>query len=107
MQSSVSYLLFQNEYSVKNQFLILNQVFPTVHSLPIKRMISFQNEDQQNRIIYLYNPTDQRRIEIIKILVDTHRVRVTSNNSPIETCQIHPKWFNKQSNFIVQNQFKV
>ncbi|CAF2687357.1 unnamed protein product [Rotaria sp. Silwood2] len=107
MQQSASYLLYQNNYSANNQFLTFNQEFQTFETLPIRKFISINNEQQNNRMIYIYNPTDQRRIEIVKILLDTYNVRVTSNNKPIETCQIDPKWSNRRSNIMNQNQFEL
>ncbi|CAF3632237.1 unnamed protein product [Rotaria sordida] len=108
MQQSAAYLLFQNYYSFNNQFLILNQEFETFDTLPIRQFISFNNNNKEKiRMIYIYNPTDQRRIEIVKILLDTYYVRVTSNKQPIETCQIDPKWSNRRSNIMNQNQFEL
>ncbi|CAF0800037.1 unnamed protein product [Rotaria sp. Silwood1] len=107
MQQSAAYLLFQNYYSVHEQFLLLNQEFQTFDILPIRKLISFQNKKQTIRTIYIYNPTDQRRIEIVKILLDTYHVRVTSNKEPIQTCQIDPKWSNRRSNIMNQNQFEL
>jgi len=107
MLQSVSYLLFQNNYSAYKSFLLLNEEFPSFELLPIKKLISFNNEEQTIRVIYIYNPTDQRRIEIVKILLDTYQVRVTSNKQSINTCQINPKWSNKRSNILDQNQFEV
>jgi len=107
MEQSAAYLLFQNDYSVYNQFLVLNQEFQTFQSLPIRKLISFNNNEQTIRIIYIYNPTDQKRIEIVKILLDTYQVHVTSNKQSINTCQIDPKWSDRRSNIINQNQFEV
>jgi hypothetical protein len=59
------------------------------------------------RIIFIYNPTDQRRVEIVKILLDTHQVRVTSNKQPIGACQIDPKWSSIRSNMLINDQFEV
>ncbi|CAF4995373.1 unnamed protein product, partial [Rotaria socialis] len=88
MQQSAAYLLFQNRYSIKSQFLLSNQEFQTFESLPIRKFVSFH----KNHIIYIYNPTDQRRLEIIKILLHKYQVHVTSNNQTITDCQIDPKW---------------
>jgi hypothetical protein len=107
MQQSAVYLLFENNYSFYNQFLILNQEFETFQSLPKRKLISFNNEKQTIRVVYIYNPTDQRRIEIVKILLDTYQVYVTSNQKSIKTCQIDPKWFDKRSNILNPNQFEV
>jgi hypothetical protein len=107
MQQAAAYLLFQDDYSFHNQFLVLNQDFPSFQSLPIRKLLSFNNGEQTSRVIYIYNPTDQKRIEIIKILVDTYQVRVTSNKQSINECQIDPKWSSRRSNIMDENQFEV
>ena len=107
MQQAASYLLLQNDYLFNNQFLISNQEFPTFQSLPIRRLLSFNNNQQTIRVIYIYNPTDQRRNEIVKILVDTYQVHVTSNKQSINECQIDPKWSSRRSNIMDSNQFEV
>lgn len=107
MQQSAAYLLFQNNYPIYNQFLILNQDFPTYQSLPIRKLMPLKNEKQSNQVIYIYNPTDQRRIEIVKILLDTYQVYITSNKQPMNSCQIDPKWSDQKSNILDQNQFEV
>ncbi|CAF4454062.1 unnamed protein product [Rotaria socialis] len=103
MQQSAAYLLFQNRYSIKSQFLLSNQEFQTFESLPIRKFVSFH----KNHIIYIYNPTDQRRLEIIKILLHKYQVHVTSNNQTITDCQIDPKWSHRRSNIINENQFEL
>ncbi len=107
MQQSAAYLLFQNDYFVHNQFFVLNEDFPTFDSLPSRKLISFNNRGETIRVIYIYNPTDQRRIEIMKILLDKYQVHITSNKQSIHTCQINPKWSDRRSNIIDQNQFEV
>lgn len=57
--------------------------------------------------MYIYNPTDQRRLNIVKILVDTYHVYVTSNNQMISSCQINPKWTGRKSNMMEKNIFEV
>jgi hypothetical protein len=59
------------------------------------------------RVVYVYNPTDQRRIQLVKVLVDTHQVSISSNRQVIRTCQIDPKWTGKKSNQIETNMFEV
>lgn len=103
MQESAAYLLYQNMYTIEHQFLIFNEESPTADSFAIKRLIKLS----PNRVLYIYNPTDQRRIDIIKVLVDTYQVRVTSNQKSIKHCQIDPNWSHKRSNTINSNQFEV
>ncbi len=59
------------------------------------------------RVIYIYNPTDQRRIQIVKVLINTYQVYVTSNNQIINSCQIDPKWTGRKSNMLEKNMFEV
>jgi hypothetical protein len=107
MQQSAVYLLFQNNYSFYNQFFVLNEDYQTFQSLPQRRLLSFNNQEQSIRMVYVYNPTDQRRIEIVKILIDKYQVQVTSHEQSKILCQIDPKWTDKRSNIIDQNQFEV
>ena len=107
MQQSAVYLLFQNNYSVYNQFFVLNEDYQTFQSLPERRLLSFNKHEQSIRIVYIYNPTDQRRIEIVKILLDTYQIRVISHQQSSISCQIDPKWSDKRSNILNQNQFEV
>ena len=57
--------------------------------------------------MFIYNPTDQRRLDIVKILVDTYQVYVTSNNQPINSCQIDPQWTGRKSNLMEKKIFEV
>jgi hypothetical protein len=57
--------------------------------------------------MYIYNPTDQRRIQIVKVLIDTYQVHITSNNQIINSCQIDPKWTGRKSNMMEKNMFEV
>ena len=107
MEQALAYLLFQNNYLMNNQYLMSNQEFQSFQTFPKSKLISFGNQEQTFRVIYIYNPTDQRRIEIIKILVDTYHIHVTSNKQSIHTCQIDPKWSAERSNAIDPNQFEV
>ena len=59
------------------------------------------------RVIYVYNPTDQRRVQIVKLLIDTYQVYVTSNNKVIDSCQIDPSWTGRKSNMMEKNTFEV
>ncbi|CAF4659943.1 unnamed protein product, partial [Rotaria socialis] len=68
-----------------------------------KKFVSFH----KNHIIYIYNPTDQRRLETIKILLHKYQVHVTSNNQTITDCQVDPKWSHRRSNIINENQFEL
>jgi hypothetical protein len=43
----------------------------------------------------------------MKILLDKYQVHITSNKQSIHTCQINPKWSDRRSNIIDQNQFEV
>ncbi|CAM4820756.1 unnamed protein product [Rotaria magnacalcarata] len=103
MQQSAAYLLFQDRYSIKSQFLVSNQEFQTFESLAIRKFVSFH----KHHMIYIYNPTDQRRLEIIKILLHKYQVHVTSDNQTITDCQIDPKWSHRRSNIINENQFEL
>ena len=58
-------------------------------------------------MIYVYNPTDQRRIQMVKVLLDTHQVTVTSDKQAVRACQIDPKWKGKRSNTMETNRFEV
>ena len=58
-------------------------------------------------MIYIYNPTDRQRIQIVKVLINTHQVYVTSNNQRINSCQIDPKWTGRKSNMMEKNLFEV
>ncbi len=107
MRQSAFYLLFQNNYYVYNQFFVLNENYQTFQSLPERKLLSFNNQQQSIRVVYIYNPTDQRRIEIVKVLLDTYQVRVISHKQSRIPCQIDPKWSDKRSNIIDQNQFEV
>lgn len=107
MQQSAAYLLFRKDYSFYNQTLILNEQFDTFQSLPRREFISLKNSEQTSRVIYIYNPTDQRRKEIKKILLDTHQIRVTDNQQSPVSCQIDPIWTDRRSNIIDINQFEV
>ena len=107
MQQSAVYLLFQNDYPNYNQFFVLNEEYPTYQSLPQRRLLSFNDPKQSIRKVYIYNPTDQRRIEIVTVLLDTYQVQVTSHEQSTIQCQIDPKWSDKRSNIIDQNQFEV
>lgn len=60
-----------------------------------------------SRVLYIFNPTDQRRTQLVRILVNTHEIHVTSNNQPIDACQIEPKWTGKKSNMMEKNLFEL
>ncbi|CAF3685423.1 unnamed protein product [Adineta steineri] len=107
MQHSAAYLLFQNNYYFNTQYLVLSQDFPTYESLPIRRMLTFMKGQQSNHIIYIYNPTDRKRIELVKIFINIYQVYVTSNKKYIDKCQIDPKWSSRRSNTIEDNQFEL
>ena len=107
MAQSVSYLLFQDDYSMNRGFVISDQEFERYDRLPIKKLISIKSEIKSARIVYIHNPTDQKRNDIVKILLDTYQVYVTSNNQSILACQIDPKWSDKRSNIMDPNQFEV
>mgnify|MGYP002384677662 FL=1 len=107
MQQSIAYLLFQQNYSADKQILILNEEFPSYESLPHSKLLSFENPTTTSRTIFIYNPTDQRRIEIIRVLIDKVYVHVTSHQQPITECQIDPKWTDDKSNTIDENLFEV
>lgn len=64
MQQSIAYLLFQENYSVNKQMLTLNEEFPSYESLPNRKLFSFENRTISRRTVFIYNPTDQRRVEI-------------------------------------------
>jgi hypothetical protein len=107
MQQSALYLLFPNDYSSNTPLLISDKEYKIFDLFPTRKLISFNNQEQTIRVIYLYNPTDQRRVEIVKILLNTHQVHVTSNKQPINACQIDPKWSNTRSNIMAKDQFEV
>ena len=107
LQQSAAYLLFCKDYSFYNQTLILNEQFDTFQSLPRRELISLKNPEQTSRVIYIYNPTDQRRKEITKIPLNTHQVRVMDNQQSPVLCQVDPIWTDRRSNLIETNQFEV
>ena len=85
----------------------LNEHFPRFDSLPQRILISSTDDPSWSHPLYIYNPTDQLRIELIQILIDTHQVSVTSNEQLINECQIDPKWSDKQFNTVENDQFEV
>jgi hypothetical protein len=91
--------------------LIPNQRFQTFESLPIQNLITFIHDLQSTHVVYVHNPTDQKRYEVIKILVDTYQLYVTtdisSSHQIVGACQIDPKWSNKRSNIIDKSQYEV
>lgn len=107
MQQSIAYLFFQENYSVNKQMLILNEEFPSYESLPNRRLFSFENRTISRRTVFIYNPTDQRRVEIVRVLIDTPHVCITSNQQAITECQIDPKWIETKPNTINENLFEV
>lgn len=107
MQQSAAYLLFRNDYSFYNQSLILNEQFETFQSLPKRELISLKNQENNIRVIQIYNPTDQRRREITKVLLDVHQVRVTDHQRSSVPCQVNPIWKDRRSNIIEINRFEV
>ncbi|UJR15510.1 hypothetical protein I4U23_002451 [Adineta vaga] len=107
MLQSATYLLFQNDYFFQRKVLASNEEFLAYDILPIKRLLQFDDNEQKHRVLYIYNPTDQRRLEFVQIFINTFRVHITSNKKTIETCQIEPKWSRKQSNIMEQNQFEL
>ncbi|CAF2556746.1 unnamed protein product [Rotaria sp. Silwood2] len=107
MEQSAAYLLYQNDFRADTDLLLSNIQFKTFESLPTRKLISFNNQEQKIKVIYIYNPTDQRRTQIVKILIDTYQVYVTSNNQVINSCQIDPKWTGRKSNMIEKNMFEL
>ncbi|CAF3343113.1 unnamed protein product [Rotaria socialis] len=107
MEHSAAYLLYQNDYSADNDSLLSNMHLQSFESLPRRKLITLDSQAQAIKVVYLYNPTDQRRIQIVKILLSTYQVFVTSNNQPIDSCQIDPKWTGKKSNVMAKNKFEL
>ncbi|CAF1276065.1 unnamed protein product [Rotaria sordida] len=107
MEQSAAYLIYQNDFSPDTDLLLSNIQFKTFESLPTRKLISFNSQEQKLKVIYIYNPTDQRRIQIVKILVDTYQVYITSNNQMINFCQIDPKWTGRKSNMMEKNMFEL
>ncbi|CAF3772610.1 unnamed protein product [Rotaria sp. Silwood1] len=107
MEQSAAYLLYQNDFSADTDLLLSNIQFKTFESLPTRKLISFNSQQQQVKVIYIYNPTDRRRTQIVKVLIDTYQVHVTSNNQVIDTCQIDPKWTGRKSNMMEKNTFEL
>ena len=108
MQQSASYLLFPHEYSLYNQMLILNERFETFESLPQRELVSLKNHQlETSEVVYVYNPTDQRRIEIMRLHLDTHQVRVMNHQQSNVPCQVDPIWSDKRSNIIDSKHFQV
>ena len=60
-----------------------------------------------SRTIFVYNPTDQRRVQLVKVLLDTSKVFVTSNKQPIPACQVDPSWSGRKSNTMQTDRFEV
>ena len=89
------------------QLLRSNEHFPTFEALPEQKLLSLGQSAQATRLLYVYNPTDQRRREIIRVLVDSYRVHVTSNNQSVDACQVDPKWSDSRSNTMDMDQYEV
>ncbi|CAF4380139.1 unnamed protein product, partial [Adineta steineri] len=106
MEQSAAYLIYQNNYTSKIDLLLSNIEFKTFESLPTRKVLSLNNQQQPSKSIYVYNPTDQRRTQIVKIVVDTYQVYVTSNKQIIKSCQIDPKWTGRKSNMIEKSLFE-
>ncbi|CAF0930355.1 unnamed protein product [Adineta ricciae] len=107
IEQAAAYLLFPNEFSPKTDLLLSNTEFKTYESLPNQRMISFNGQEQKLKVLYVYNPTDQRRVQLVKLLIDTHQVYVTSNQQVVNACQIDPKWTGRKSNVIDNKYFEL
>ena len=60
-----------------------------------------------SRTIFVYNPTDQRRVQLVKVLLDTSKVFVTSNKQAVQACQIDPTWAGRKSNVMRTDRFEV
>ncbi|CAF0778226.1 unnamed protein product [Adineta steineri] len=107
MEQSAAYLIYQNNYTSKIDLLLSNIEFKTFESLPTRKVLSLNNQQQPSKSIYVYNPTDQRRTQIVKIVIDTYQVYVTSNKQIIKSCQIDPKWTGRKSNMIEKSLFEL
>ncbi|UJR31177.1 hypothetical protein I4U23_018684 [Adineta vaga] len=107
MEQSAAYLLFPNDFSSSTDLLLSNTELKTFESLPTRRLISFNTQEQKLKTIYIYNPTDQRRVQLVKILIDTYQVYITSNNQTHYACQIDPKWTGRKSNMIDNKFFEL
>jgi hypothetical protein len=46
MEQSAAYLIYQNDYSFEKDLFLINQQFKTFESLPTRRLISFNNQQQ-------------------------------------------------------------
>lgn len=84
-----------------------NEDFLSFDALPKRILISATNETLWSHTLYIYNPTDRRRIELISLLIDVDQVSITSNRQRIEACQIDPQWSEEQRNTVEANQFEV
>ena len=84
--------------------LVVSEAFDSWESLPRQRLLSFNHS---RRIVFVYNPTDGQRRDIVRILIDRHQVRVTSDGQTIRACQIDPAWTHRRSNSIERDQFEV
>jgi hypothetical protein len=49
MEQSAAYLLYQNDYSSDTDLLLSNIEFKTFDSLPTRRLISFNSQQQTNK----------------------------------------------------------
>ncbi|CAF1114091.1 unnamed protein product [Adineta ricciae] len=107
IEQSAAFLLFPNEYFFRQQVLASNEVFPSYDLLSTKQLLVFDNNQQNHRVVYIYNPTDQKRSEIIQILSNVYHVHITSSGKLVKTCQIGPKWSSKTSNTMEQHQYEL
>lgn len=89
------------------QLLRLNEHFPTFETLPEQKLLSLGQSEQATRLLYVYNPTDQRRREMIQVLIDSYRVHVTSNNQSVDACQVNPNWSGSRSNTMDTDRYEV
>lgn len=103
LQQSINRLLAPN-LSLK---LNSNEEFLTFDSLPKKNLILAKDLNPWSHRIFIYNPTDRRRIELIHLFIDIYQIYITSNDQIVTECQIDPKWNDEEQNRFEDDQFEV
>ncbi|CAF1076270.1 unnamed protein product [Didymodactylos carnosus] len=113
IEESISFLIFDKSYSfLLNQTLLtMNSVMEKYDGLPQRKLITMKTDELKSKTVYIYNPTDQQRIEIVKVIIDTYNVQVkyqTLDASFVSIqCQIDPKWTGKRSNTFSSDTFEL
>ncbi|CAF0836527.1 unnamed protein product [Didymodactylos carnosus] len=110
IEESVSFLILDKSYSysTNQNLLTMDSWMDRYDTLPQRKLITMKTD---LKTLHIFNPTDQRRIEIVKVIIDDYNIRVSyrisaTSVTPIR-CQIDPKWAGKRSNDFISNQFEL